>query len=56
MRYRVEVDPFAVMHTRIIEVEANSLEEACEKAEAISDTWTYKEEIYYEAHYAEEIA
>ena len=54
-KYKVEIDAFAVTNTRTIEVNAGSLEEACEKAERISDDWVQHGEIYYEAHYAEEI-
>jgi hypothetical protein len=55
MKFRVCVNINLLCHCKYMEVEANSLEEACENAEAISDTWEKHPEIYYEATYAEEL-
>jgi len=57
MKYKVHIDPFAVADKApiVVEVEADTVEEAYEKAERMSDSWVQHGDIYYEAHYAEEI-
>ena len=55
MKYKVDVEPFTVTDTKTVEVEADSLQEACEKAERISDDWVQHGEICWEAHFVEEV-
>ena len=55
MKYTVNVEPFTNNEGRELVIEADSAQEAGEKAERISDSWVQHGEICWEANDVQEI-